>query len=470
MSDTTLNPQTPITPEDQANPLSDLPVIEASSGAAPVGGTPAQAHPSKARQLLDAVIPDVEDERPQGLSEDMDDEDAESALAYQSLMRHRKERRRKKIIRGVIALCVVAAVGAFLAIRSCSGHNGEEDMPTMQVDYVYRDAFRESISATGSARPDSSVVVNPVAGTVTGVEVAAGDEVTVGQTLVTIENGSLDKAVSDAWFAYKEAEAAVDTAQQELNAVWYGDDQAAKDTAYITLEKAKATRDSALEAYQDAVDEADNRDLKAPISGTVISMGLQVGQKIGEGTAGTGANETIQIADLSKMRVTVEVSEIDITKISVGQGATVTFSALPDVELEAEVVNIAAASSGSSEGGYGYGGNVTYAVELLIPEPDPQIKPGMTASVRIDVQALDDVLMVPVSALQTDDGENYYVFVVTDLEAEEVEMRPVTVLAEGTSSAAVEGDLAEGDMVQIVYSWDMGYAEDGDYGAATMEG
>ena len=471
MSDTTPNPQTPITPEDQANPLSDLPVIEASSGAAPVGGTPAQAHPSKARQLLDAVIPDVEDERPQGLSEDMDDEDAESALAYQSLMRHRKERRRKKIIRGVIALCVVAAVGAFLAIRSCSGHNGEEDMPTMQVDFVYRDDFRESISATGSARPNSSVVVNPVAGTVTSVDVAAGDAVTVGQTLVTIENGSLDKAVSDAWFAYKEAEAAVDTAQQELNAVWYGDDQAAKDTAYITLEKAKATRDSALEAYQEAVDEADNRDLKAPISGTVISMGLQVGQKIGEGTTGmSGTSDTIQIADLSQMRVTVEVSEIDITKISVGQGATVTFSALPDVELEAEVVNIAAASSGSGDGGYGYGGNVTYAVELLIPEPDPQIKPGMTASVRIDVQALDDVLMVPTSALMTDDGESYYVMVVTDLEAEELEMRPVTVLAESGSSAAVEGDLAEGDMVQIVYAWDMGLEGEGEGDYETMAG
>ena len=398
--------------------------------------------------------------------DDLDDEDAESAAAYQSLMRHRKERRRKKIIRTAIALAIVAVIGIFFALRSCGGGTSDPDVPAMQVDYVWRDDYRESINATGSARPDSLVVVNPVSGTVTSVEVAAGDTVTVGQTLATIENSSLDKAVSDAWFAYKEAEAAVSEAQAALNAVWYGDDQAAKDETYIALEKAKAARDSALEAYQEAVDAADNRDLKAPISGTVISMGLQVGQKTGEGSATGGTSETIQIADLSKMRVTVEVSEIDITKVVVGQGATVTFSALPGVELYAEVVNIAATSSG--EGG-GWGA-VTYSVELLIPEPDPALKPGMTASVSIDVEALDDVLMVPVSALQTDDGENYYVFVVTDLEAEEVEMRPVTVLAEGTSSAAVEGDLAEGDMVQIVYSWDMGYAEDDDYVAATMEG
>ena len=61
-----------------------------------------------------------------------------------------------------------------------------------------------------------------------------------------------------------------------------------------------------------------------------------------------------------------------------------------------------------------------------------------------------------------------YVMVVTDLEAEELEMRPVTVLAESGSSAAVEGDLAEGDMVQIVYAWDTGLEGEGDY--ETMAG
>ena len=451
-------------------PLESLPVIEAASGVAPVRGAVPNhdGAKTKAGALLDRLVPDV-DTSSQPLPEGIDDEDAESAAAYQSLMRHRKERRRKKIVRTIVILAVIAAVAVFLALRSCAGNAGQEDVPTLQVDYVYRDSFRESVTATGSARPNSSVVVNPVAGTVTSVDVAAGDAVTVGQTLVTVENSSLDKAVNDAWFAYKDAENAVNEAQAALNEVWYGDDQAAKDETYVALEKAKAARDSAYDAYQEAVDAADSRTLKAPISGTVISIGLQVGQKIGEGTTGmSGTSDTIQIADLSQMRVTVEVSEIDITKISVGQGATVTFSALPDVELEAEVVNIAAASSGSGDGGYGYGGNVTYAVELLIPEPDPQIKPGMTASVRIDVQALDDVLMVPTSALMTDDGESYYVMVVTDLEAEELEMRPVTVLAESGSSAAVEGDLAEGDMVQIVYAWDTGLEGEGDY--ETMAG
>ena len=454
--------------ENGANHLADLPVIEASSGAAPItGATPGRDRASKP-SILDAVIPDVGTDARHAMPDDIDDEDAESQLAYQSLMRHRKERRRKKIVRAAIVLGILAAAGIFFWARSCQSTNQGTDLPTMQVDFVYRDDFRESISATGSARPDSSVIVNPgIEGTVTSVEVAAGDTVTIGQTLATIENNSLDKAVDEAWFSYKDAEAAVNEAQAALNEVWYGDDQAAKDSTYIALERAKAARDSALEAYQDAVDAAENRDLKAPISGTVITMELQVGQKLGEGSgSGLDGTGTIQIADLSQMRVTVEVSEIDITKVAIGQGATVTFSALPDVELDAEVVNIAAMSSGEN-GGWGA---VTYSVELLIPKPDPALKPGMTASVRIDVQAIDDVLMVPTSALQTDDGVSYYVFVVTDYDAGEVEMRPVTVLAEGPSSVAVEGDLSEGDMVQIVTSWDTGfYGDDYDYASSTME-
>ena len=211
MSDTTPNPQTPITPEDQANPLSDLPVIEASSGTAPVGGTPAQAHPSKARQLLDAVIPDVEDERPQGLSEDMDDEDAESALAYQSLMRHRKERRRKKIIRVCIVLGVIAAIAVFGLVRNllsnAGGDAGEAAIPT---EFVYRDDFRESISGTGNAKPLEQVTVAAdLTGEVISVDVAVGDVVFKSQQLMTIKNDSLDTDADEAWFKYKEAEEAI---------------------------------------------------------------------------------------------------------------------------------------------------------------------------------------------------------------------------------------------------------------------
>ena len=391
----------------------------------------------------------------------LDADDAESAAAYQSLMRHRKERRRKKIIRICIVLGVIAAIAVFGLVRNllsnAGGDAGEAAIPT---EFVYRDDFRESISGTGNAKPLEQVTVAAdLTGEVISVDVAVGDVVFKSQQLMTIKNDSLDTDADEAWFKYKEAEAAEDAAQTELNYVWgTSDNQAERDRVYIALMRARAATQAAYDAYEQAATRAHDHTVRAPIDGTVISLGgVAVGQQLGAATTPEGQGQTpsaaptgIQLADLSKMSVSIEVNEIDITKVAVGQHATVTFSALPGVESEATVSEIATLSSGG-DGGY-YGGNVTYTVTLLIENPDPQLKPGMTASARIDVQYLPGVLIVPTSALMTDDGENYYVMVV-DPETREAVPYTVTVLAEGSTTAAVEGNITEGDEVQTGFAW-----------------
>ena len=92
---------------------------------------------------------------------------------------------------------------------------------------------------------------------------------------------------------------------------------------------------------------------------------------------------------------------------------------------------------------------VTYDVELLIPEPAPELKPGMTASVEILMQSMPDALTVPVSALMTDDGVSYYVYVMGDPETEAVERRDVSVPAQSDTTAVIEGDVSEGDLVVL---------------------
>jgi HlyD family secretion protein len=90
-------------------------------------------------------------------------------------------------------------------------------------------------------------------------------------------------------------------------------------------------------------------------------------------------------------------------------------------------------------------------VTLLIEQPDPQLKPGMTASVQIDVQYIPDALCVSTSALMTDDGTSYYVLV---KEGDGTFVpQPVTVIAEGSTTAVIEGGIAEGDEVQISGGW-----------------
>lgn len=405
-------------------------------------------------------LPEIDAEKP-ALTPigQIDDDDAEGAAAYQSLMRHRAERRRKKIVRIAIAAGVIAAICIFLGVgKLISGGGSDSGEAAIPTEFVYRDDFRESISGTGSAKPRQQVTVAAdLAGEVTSIDVAVGDVVFKGQQLMTIRNDSLGTDADEAWFKYKEAEAAENTAQEELNYVWgTSDDQTERDRVYIALMRARAATQAAYDAYEQAAQKARDRTVRAPIDGTVISLGdATVGQQLGTAPSGEGqtpapsSSTGILLADLSQMTVAVEVNEIDITKIAVGQHGTVRFSALPGVESEAVVTEIATMSSGGGEGYYG--GNVTYTVTLLIEQPDPQLKPGMTASVQIDVQYIPDALCVSTSALMTDDGTSYYVLVKED--NGEFVPQPVTVIAEGSTTAVIEGAIAEGDEVQISGGW-----------------
>ena len=228
------------------------------------------------------------------------------------------------------------------------------------------------------------------------------------------------------------------------------------------VEAAQLQLESANDALAQAQAQADKRVARAPIAGSVIELNAQPGASVGQAAASAqasgGTGSLCQIADLSQMTVTVQVSEVDVNKVQTGQAATATFSAVPDVALAASVRSIA--STASSSGGTSYGGmggpsgsSVTYAVDLVLPEPDERLKPGMTASVSITTQALDTALVVPVVGL-TDYGDGTGVLAVEDdAETHEAHSVSVRILATNGSEAAVEplegSDLREGDAVIV---------------------
>jgi len=143
----------------------------------------------------------------------------------------------------------------------------------------------------------------------------------------------------------------------------------------------------------------------------------------------------MQIADLSQMKVTVQVGEEDIAKVAAGQNANISYPAFTDIMSQGSVTSIGSIASSSSEGSSGSG--VTFDVDILISEPDSRLKPGMTAQVSIVTEQLDNVVMVPVEALQTDDGMNYYVNVATDDTGETTRRVNVTVVTKNSDSAVV---------------------------------
>lgn len=422
--------------------------------------TPA-AHPLDSLPVISGDSPSASPSLPGETAE----EDEETRNAMASLLAHRKKRRRRNIVIGIVAACAVLAVLVWTVTSQQSANVPEG--PTLQTTPVMRGEFTDQVKASGNVQPVSSVVVTPeVDGIISEVFVSEGDYVEAGTTLLTIRNDSLDKAVREADIQLRSAKTQLSSAKENYNTAYkayYADqtDLATVNSAADAVDSAQLALETAQSAYDDAVATADKRTVTAPASGTIVVMNAVEGAAVGSG-AGAGAAATVSsgasgalitIGDLSQMTVSVQVNEMDISKVSVGQAARATFSALPNVELDATVTRIATVSSADASSAMsGYGGNVvTYAVDLLIPNPDPSLKPGMTASVTISSTDIPDALMLPLSAVDGE-GDQAMVSVVTgqdDSGFPTTEARHVTVLASNGTMAAVEGDIAEGDEVVI---------------------
>lgn len=392
--------------------------------------------------LITSVQADTQNDRPHNTAE-ISDEDA-----YAKLKEKRAERRRKKLIRrgivgGVVGGVVLIAIVATLIINAQP--EGATDPVT---DMVTEGTFTTTVEAKGQLKPISASVVSPsVDGTVEQINVQTGQSVNEGDVLMTIKNDELDRNVAEAQRAVAAAQEDLASAQKAEAAA-----QAAPttDTAAAGAASNTSTDTSAVSAAQRSLasaqanlDQANakaaGRTVTAPSSGSIVELNAKVGATVTGGmimgeSDTSGGKQCMQIADLSKMKVTVQVGEKDIAKIAVGQSANVTYPAFPDIVSQGTVTAIA--SVANSDSNYS-GGSVTFNVDILIDAPDSRLKPGMTAEVSVVTEQLDNVVMGPTMALMTEDGENYYVNVATDAEGKETRRVKVTVVTQNDNEAVV---------------------------------
>lgn len=223
---------------------------------------------------------------------------------------------------------------------------------------------------------------------------------------------------------------------------------AAIESAKDNVTTANRAVQQAQDAYDEAVETAKKREVKAPSGGNIVALGAKVGEAVGASAAASpdsSSGPLVQISDVNKMTVEVEVNEIDILSVKPGQPATATFSAVSGVECNAVVseVNTIATNSGSEGGGI-----VTFHVKLIIGNPDPKLREGMTANVKIYTADIRDTLVVPVSAL-SEGSAGTTVDVVLNERTFDTETRIVKVLARSSTEAAIGEGLAEGQIVLL---------------------
>lgn len=361
------------------------------------------------------------------------------AEAYAALKRKRAERRRKRLIRrGIIAGVMVGVLAVSAIAISVMNQQPEQTMDPI-VDVPFQGTFTNQIDASGTLQPLSSTIVTPEVseGQIASVNVSAGQTVKKGDVLFTIKNDNLDRIVTDAERELKTAKQALADAKQTNPDEKSGSFEVGPE---LSISQLSATVEEKQAIYDAAVAQAAKRTVTAPSDGSIVAMNAQVGTDLSNMAANGSSNgPLIQIADLSKMKVTVQVGEEDIARVAVDQMSSIMFPAFEGLTLEGRVTGIASIASSGSDVimSYDGGSSPTFAVDVLIDAPDARLKPGMTAEVSLITLKYDNVIMVPTSALQTDDGESYYVNVMTDPETQEMERRDVTVVTQNNDYAVV---------------------------------
>ena len=167
-----------------------------------------------------------------------------------------------------------------------------------------------------------------------------------------------------------------------------------------------ATVDEVLVSVGDEVEKGDELvtfdgdvdPITAPFDGEITSLNVEE-----DGTVSMGT-EVLGITNYDSLEMVVNVDELDIAKVKVGQAATLTVSALEDKEFKGKVTSVAKEASTDSTSS-----TAKYAVTVKVTKPTGLLI-GMTAEATITTSDKTDVVTVPIEALQKED-DKYYVLI-----------------------------------------------------------
>lgn len=148
---------------------------------------------------------------------------------------------------------------------------------------------------------------------------------------------------------------------------------------------------------------------------------------------------SFRIDDLSRLLVDVQVPEVDVYRVQVGQPTTLTFDALPGKQFSGRVDSVASV-------GLAAGGSINFKVTILLSGDTASLRPGLTASVSILVSQVTGALLVPERAVRTVDGQP----VVYVLRAGALSRLSITPGPASDAYTSVQSsDLSAGDLVVL---------------------
>ena len=320
----------------------------------------------------------------------------------------------------LVVLIAAIAGGGYGVYKSVAGTSTTTTSSNTRLVQVSYGNVSNTVSASGNLLFSSESDLSfSSSGTVTQVNVKAGDNVTKGQVLADIDTRDLTLAYSKAYASLISTENSMQETRADNTSTY-------NDLLSKSLQVTQA--EYALEDAQKALNGAT---LTAPSDGVVTAVNIKAGESSGSGTA-------ISIVDPSAMEVDAVVSETDVPNVQVGDQATVSVDALSNIEFTGTVTSLSLIGKTTS-------GGVSYPVVSQITVPSGVQPPtGMSATATIITKEATDVLIVPNRAITGASTESPTVKVVVNNVSA---TRPVTLGLVGDSYTEITSGLSYGDVV-----------------------
>ncbi|HEX7436038.1 MAG TPA: efflux RND transporter periplasmic adaptor subunit [Caldimonas sp.] len=310
--------------------------------------------------------------------------------------------------RAIIVILIIGAIGAVAGAYYIRRGGTEPQINTSQVT---RGDITDTVGATGTLQAVTTVQVgSQVSGNISWLGADFNSIVKKNQVIA-----KLDPSLFEAQLQQAKANLVKSQADTERNKVALTDAQqkytrskelaaksllpqsdldAAKiavDSAQASLQSSQATvEQSKASLYQNQVS-LDHTIINAPIDGIVIQRSVDVGQTV----AASMSAPTLFIlaADLTKMQVNANIDESDVGRIRPGQHVTFHVDAYPTESFQGTVAQIRLQPVVVQ--------NVTtYGTVIDVPNQQLKLKPGMTATVKVEIAKRSDVLRVPNASLR----------------------------------------------------------------------
>ncbi len=278
------------------------------------------------------------------------------------------------------------------------------------------EVFSHFVELQGSVKTKENIIIYPeMPGILIDIYVKKGQRVNKGQLLARIDDGGLEQQVSQLEIQANLAQ----TTFERQKRLW--DQKIGSEMAYL---QAKSNYEAQNKAVKQLKIQLDKTRIKAPFSGVIDDIMTDEGSVVSP-----GQSPIIRIVNLNNMYIEADVPETYVKDITKNK----------TVEVEFPVLNKTMEASISQAGNFINPANRTFKVEVSVPNKDENIKPNMTAKIRVNDYKNNTAILIPQGIISENAVGQQYIFIVKNKTKDNEVQTEKSIITTGK----MQGDLIE---------------------------